>query len=772
VNTLFQRFGLNAHHCLVTVVLVLAGLYLPIGSARADDVRVEKLTVGFQGMGRVGSWLPVELRASGLTAGQNVSLHVTGTDPKGDLCESVAAEGPVTPEGRISLRGVLMTGRQDAPLQLSLMSDTTALWQQTVNCTGLRSDSTSAERPGDTLPDQLTLFRHQSIGVLVAGSPAGLGELSDRLIAAENESMTLFNVPTLENFPVERRGFDAIDTVVLASEYSLSEVQTQALRDWVQTGGNLIVSCGDQLPALLNSPLGQWLQPQFGIQSEPLRTQELGAIQNFVSGASLLQTNRQNVAIVRMTSDQPRILVNSINGPLISRISAGAGVVTMVAVDLNQRPLNRWLSLPQLYEMLLFDRLLDLSDEKTRQRGRISSSGVSDLSTQLAAVSDAIPPGNRWSSWHAMLLMLVYLAIIGPLDYLLVVKLLARPRLTWLTFPLLVAAGCGFAFWSSTAQSSPVTTRAVHLLDVTQKGRQQTVRQRSWSSLSTSDSRFSSVQSVTSEDLAALAPASRQEVLNWHGRAEDVYGGLYRERGASLGRQKLVRTDVGTSRFDSVPLIVDGSQAFLAETFAETDSKPVFTSQLTMPASGLLEGSFQHHLPFTIYDWAIVFGNRVYLPSNKADAAVREIPANTPWERHSGDVRVTEIRDFLRGIRVIERTQKEQKDRTGTAAVQTPYNPTGRNPLDILLMVSLYNTAGGEVYTRLQNQYLRRDEVSDACALNTALLIGTIDPPLSRLQLDSETIEPVESRTIVRLFLPVQRRIDGSGYRDADPEAK
>jgi hypothetical protein len=771
VNTLFQLLGLNSHHWLVTALLVFAGLSLPIGSVQADEVHVEKLTVAFQGMGRVGSWLPLELRASGLNAGQVVSLHVTGTDPKGDLCESVVAEATVTPDGRVSLSGVLMTGRQDTPLQLSLMSNTTELWRQTVNCTGLRTAAAPADKPVDTLPNQMVLLRHQSIGVLVAGTPAGLGDLSDRLIAAENESMTLFSVPTLADFPVERRAFDAIDTVVIASDYSLSDVQTQALRDWVQTGGNLIVSCGDQLPALLDSPLGRWLQPEFGIQNEPLRTQELGAIQNYVSGASLLQTNRQNVAIVRMTSDQPRILVNSINGPLISRISAGAGVVTMVAVDLNQRPLNRWLSLPQLYEMLLFDRLLDLSDEQTRQRGRISSSGVSDLSTQLAAVSDAIPPENRWSSWHAMLLMLVYLAIIGPLDYLLVVKLLARPKLTWLTFPLLVAAGCGFAFWSSAAQSGPVT-RAVHLLDVSQKDERQTVRQRSWSSLSTSDSRVSSVQSVTSEDLSAIAPVSRHEVLNWHGRAEDVYGGLYRERGASLGRQKLLRTDVGTSRFDSIPLIVDGSQAFLSESFAETDSKPVFTSQLTMAASGLLEGSFQHHLPFTIYDWAIVFGNRVYLPAQKADNAVREIPANTSWERHSGNVRVSEIRDFLRGIRVIERTQKQQKERTGAAAVQTPYNPAGRNPLDILLMVSLYNTAGGEVYTRLQNQYLRRDEVSDACALNTALLIGTIDSPLSRLQLDSETIEPVESRTIVRLFLPVQRRIDDSGYRDADPNAK
>ena len=39
--------------------------------------------------------------------------------------------------------------------------------------------------------------------------------------------------------------------------------------------------------------------------------------------------------------------------------------------------------------------------------------------------------------------------------------------------------------------------------------------------------------------------------------------------------------------------------------------------------------------------------------------------------------------------------------------------------LDILTMVSLYEVPGGETFVKLQNNALRRDEVSDVIHLNT-----------------------------------------------------
>ncbi len=746
----------------------------PVGS-----VAVKRLTMGYTGVGRVGNWLPVRVAAQGLAPSTEVSLVISASDPRGDQCESVVASGTSDSEGSLSLEGVFMTGRQDGIIRLRL-DDASGklLWQHSVTCRAPNAkaitESEAIEIQSAKVVSRMTLLRHQSLTLLTVGVPAGLDELYSQLSSgdASREPLTLLTVDSIEDLPASRRDLDSVDIVLLVTAYNLSEIQTQAIRDWVMTGGQLIVSCGVNLPQLLASPVGLWLQPEFGIQNELLQSQDLTALQNYVAGASQLQTNRQNVPVVRMASLQPRTVVNSINGPLISRISEGAGVVTMVAVDLNQKPLNRWLSLSQFYEILLFDRLRDSAAEQASRSGRISSSGVTDLSTQLANVSDAIPANERWSSWHAMLLMVVYLVIIGPLDYLLVARLLRRPKLTWITFPLLVAAACGLTVLWAGSDRAAATVREVHLLDVGQQGSRQLIHSRSWSSLSTSDSRYASVAARALPVMNGQPLKAAEQTLMWHGRAEDVYGGLYRPGGAGLGQQTSRRTEIGDAQFTSVPLMVDGSQAFVAESFYESTPTPAFESNLKMPGSGLLNGTFVHHLPVAINDWVILFGNRVYLPSQKADEKFRRIEPNEPWSRESGGVRVSEIRDFLRGVRLVSRERKKG-DTTSSAStqIQSFYNTSGTNPLDILLMVSLYNTAGGDVFVRLQDNYLRRDEVSDAIQLNTAMLIGTIDLPLTQLQLDSQRIEPARTQTVVRFFLPVYRSSASEIPKEADPKA-
>ncbi len=746
-----------------------------------NAVSVTNLTMGFGGMGRVGNWLPVKLRARGISPATEVSLVITASDPKGNQCESLVAAGTSDGAGELALSGVFMAGRQDGLIRVRLEdAESRAIWQHTVSC---RAESVQRKQAGkestsgaeQPVLSELTLLRHHSLTLLTIGTPPGLKELSERLEAGEatRGALTLLTVDSLGQIPDSRRALDSIDAVLLVTDYRLSEQQTQAIKDWVVTGGRLILSCGENLPQLLESPVGLWLQPEFGIQADLIRSQDLSAIQNFVAGASQLQTNRQNVSIVRMASESARISVKSINGPLISRVSFGAGVVTMVAVDLNLTPLNRWLSLSQMYEMLLFNRLLDTSSEQVSRGSRISSTGVNDLATQLATVSDAIPSSDRWSTWQAMLLMLVYLAIIGPLDYFLVVRLLKRPGLTWVTFPALVTAACGMAFWWSSSHRADATVREVHLLDVGQIGPRQILRERTWSSLSTSDSRYASVAAKPLPLLSGKSRSSLESTLVWHGRAEDVYGGLYRPGGAGLGRQVSRRTEIGDPQFSSIPLMVDGSQAFVAESFGEAGNASVFESQLTMPASGLLDGSFVHYLPEAIQNWAILFGNRVYMPSPKADEKFYRIEPNEPWSRDSGGIRVSEIRDFLRGVRTVSRTPKPgQPGQSPSTQVQSAYNIAGSNPLDILLMVSLYNTAGGEPYVRLQDDYLKRDEVSEAIQLNTALLIGIIDQPLTQLQLNDQPVVPVETQTVVRFFLPVKRTMNSSVSEDADPKAK
>jgi len=330
---------------------------------------------------------------------------------------------------------------------------------------------------------------------------------------------------------------------------------------------------------------------------------------------------------------------------------------------------------------------------------------------------------------------------------------------------------CSLALWWSGNQRASATVRQIHLLDVSQGESQQFVRTRSWSSLSTSESRYGSVSATGFQPTTAAATVN-EKTLIWHGRSEDVYGGLYRPGGAGLGQQSIRRTEIGESKFTSVPLMVDGSQAFLAESFSGSSESPLFTSQLEMPGTGLLEGSFEHHLPGAVRDWVIVFGNRAYLPAERSDEGFRSIEPGEKWSRQAGQLRISEIRDFLRGTRIVSGGPKKSSSSASTATqIQAEYNANGTNPFEILLMTSLYESAGAENYVRLKNEYLKHDEVGSALQLNTALLIGVIDRPLSQLSLDDQVVEPTSTGTVVRLFLPVKRTSGKSIYDLADPTA-
>jgi len=769
-------------HSLICGLSMAVSVLTPRADLHAQDAvpaaTVTSLTAGFQGCGRVGNWLPVRIHATSVPASATVSLIVAAPDPRGDLCESVVASGNADASGSITLEGVFSVGRLDGSIAVSLRDEAGAdLWKHSILCeesagpkSGDRSASPGIQNSttGNTasksseMTSRLLLMRHAPMTVLTTGQPAGLQELRDKLQSSQGtrDALVLLNLTSAAQLPAQIRALDSLDALILVSDFQVNQAQATAIRGWVLSGGHLIISCGSGVSQLVASPLGQWIQPKFEIPSDnnTRQTLDLTAVQNYVIGATALQTNRNPVTVMRLPSYQPKVLVQSINDPLIARVAAGAGLITAVGLDLNSRPLDKWLSLPQLHETLLFGRILDATTGQGRVGSRIASVGVNDISTQLAAVSDAIPPEERWSTGQVMLFLLALILLVGPLDYFLVVRTIKSPRLTWFTFPAITGAACLVVWLVSDSDRNPQTLRQVGLLDLYQDSEQQLVRARTWSSLSTTETQYGSLSSKDHTWLTGLPHVNGEHVLSWSGRAEDIYGGMYRPGGAGLGQYESRRSDLAPSQFSAVPLLADGSTSFLADNRDEVDGPQLFSSELTLPPSALLEGSFRHQLSVSIRNWIVVCGNRVYAPSDRASDEDRELLPNETWSRHAGNIRVTEIRDFLRGVRLLENTSaRTDMNQSKVTQSQTPYDINSRNPLDILLMTSLYNSAGGEVFVRLQNDGLRRDEVSDTIVLNTAMLIGVADLPLSQLQLNDQTLTPVRSETVVRLFLPVTR---------------
>ncbi|MEZ6035338.1 MAG: hypothetical protein R3C17_19770 [Planctomycetaceae bacterium] len=752
------------------------------------EVVVARLRLGLGGLGRVGCWMPIQLEAGGCPSGAEIRVVVEVSDARGDHCADTVATTKADSSGRIAISSVFMTGRLDGNIVVRLQAGgENILWEQVVHGQMIPDPDHNltfsiAETPAEIEPVQteLKLMRHDPISLVTIGVPEALASLANELAAAESsrENLAIMPLESIADVPESSRGLACADFLYLVDSYELSETQRLAVEEWVTAGGHLIVSCGAGLPELLQSSVGGWLQPVFQIESTVMLSRDLSALQNYVSGSSQLQTYRKAVPLLQLRSAQAWSVVDSINGPLMQRVSYGAGQITLLAVDLNEKPVNQWLSLPQLYEMLIFGHQVDTTENRVSRSGRISSSGVSDLSTQMAAVSDAIPDAQRWSTWNVMLLIVAFLIIIGPLDYLLVVRLLQKPHLTWLTFPILIASACYLAWSWVAVRSAPLIVRQVDVLDVAQPGSKQTVRVRSWSSISAADSGHISVAAKPRQFITAADPSVIDKLpttVTWSGRAENVYGGLYREGGVTLGRQLSHRGDhddaVG-SGFSSVPLLTDGSSAFLTETIADVSESRAVESDLQVPPSGLLEGKFTHHFSSPIHDWIVVFGNRVYHPSPEAASDAYLIEPGTPWSRDNPSVVVSDLREFLKGVRIQEHTsQSASLNVPNQIQIKSFYNTRGTNLLDIMMMVSLYEVPGGETFVKLQNNALRRDEVSDVIHLNTVLVMGTLDEPLAELIVNGTAVKPTESQTVVRLLLPVQRVAGDEDSQMAKPVA-
>jgi hypothetical protein len=769
------RLSLSSQHrrqaCSLLIPLVLAGslvLCLPTAvSAQTPALRVNSLRFGLDSHGQPGRWLPLQLDLSGLPGGTTVLLKVSAPDPRGDICESLCAEQKVAADGTARIEGVFCTGRLEGIIHLTLNDSMgTPLWQHEVVVIERGSGSTATPTAaGRDLPHQLVMSRQSPVTLLTVGDHAGLAEL-ESLYSAEPATRDLLRVISLESaqqLPSMPRGLDCIDGLLLSESWAMTAAQCSAIREWVLAGGHLIISCGAQADALLQSPIGRWIQPKFGIPqtNNTLQTLDLTAIQNFVPGAVALQTNRNPVTVLRMSAPQPKVLVRSLSDPLISRTTAGAGLITLAAVNLNARPLNQWLSLSRLYEMLLFGSPQSGRTEQTRSGGRIASVGITDLSTQLASVADALPDSQRWSTWQVMAMMAALLLLAGPVDYFMVVRVFNAPRLTWLTLPLLIAASCLVAVQGLSSQRNAFSVRDVGLLDVFEDSGEQRLRARTWSSLSSRESRYARTRTADAAWLQEVTKNSGERSLMWSGRIENIFGGMYRPGGAGLGQlisrhsEKLPLT----SEFTALPLIADGSASLLTDRRATAaNGRTLIRSSLRLPANALLEGSFSHHLPAPISNWAIICGNRIYSSTERAADEGRWLEPGEVWSREQGGVRVLEIRDFLRGVRLTTTSSATgPQTQNNLSMPQKSWDVSNRSPLDILLMASLYEAAGGRAWVQLRNDALRRDELSDTIALNTALLVGVIAEPLSEVQVDEKAVRSEKTATVVRLFLPVER---------------
>lgn len=702
-----------------TCVAVCTFLTAPASAAEANPI------LGWQGAYVVGSWtkvtIPIEAEPG------DYHIRVTAPDPDGHRVTFSSTER-LAP-GQKSLRGYFKAGQYDPKVDFDPGIDVEVASAATGKTVWTWKSTSGGSAP-----------LNPAVKLIVT-----LGKLS----AFDWEDATTFRtVPiTADELPDDTRAYESVSMLVISGRPALSQAQSAALRDWVARGGRLVISLPLDVSAARDvvQPLNDWIPVTVG--AEPVTVSEFGKLEYFAGKNVRIFAGRLSIPSIKIT--QGEVLAGSRDEALLVRAPYGLGSVSVLAMDVTQPPLSKWTELSSLGRRLA-ENLPEavIGTGASTRNLQLSSTGITDLATQLHAAQEDFGD-RRASPWLAMGLLMVLLLIIGPVDYLVVHRLLKWPRGTWLTFPawvILAAVLCTNLAAARNGSSMQLNQLNLVNYDVTTS----TCHQRLWTNVYSPATQRRSV-SVKSAIAAEDSPTMQQS--GWSGVPESSFGGMLRPAGVHMGRADYQLTDNGV--IDRLPLTQWSSKSLVTE--VHSSAAGLVDAQLQSNGVGQVSGTITHHFSGPIEDWFLAFGNRVYRYKKARDDALSlPLPQNQVLRIDQPKVFPRELRGFLTG-KVVTHAQNSGSQAADLTNQFINYDSLSRDPDDILRILTFHNEVGAGKYTGLTNRLLETEDLSHLLKLGRAVLFGRLNAPVATVQLDGADTAPSRESTFIRIVLPVKK---------------
>ncbi len=712
---------------IVLAVLSLSGL---APCRAADEVRIESVQVGLQGHLKVGRWTSVRVIVSG-PADREVAPAIVAPDPDGSATTWPLPSVTLNGDQPVESVGVFQVGRMTGALRIEAEGSVLSIPLQPRGTTrdegAVQSDRQSVTYVGVLGP---------AAGFEQAFS-ADVGDVAgSRVIRFEDPS----------ELPSSIEAYDALNVLVLSQRFDLDQDRNAALAGWVSHGGHLVLTFGTAPDAYAGSSVAAWTP----VTAEgSVNVSDVASLADRVIGSPPLAAGR-GIPGVRIAAPEGIELAGSLRGPLIVRSAYGLGRVTAFALDWTQPPLSTWKGLPGLCRYLA-----DAEASRARSEGpsgsQLRPTGVSELATQLSGQLDHFPQVERPSYWTVIGLAVAFLLLVGPLDYLLVHRLLRQPRLTWLTLPawVAIAALSGNAVAN---QMNPTERHAnqVTLLDA--DGETGLLRVQSWMTVYSPAPRRYEVAAEVVDWGVGFEAAPRSPVVTWAGIPESGFRGMYRAGGLDLANAPY---SIGPDRdrIDNLPIGYASSKAVQAEW--RSSAQFIVRSDLQDDGSGRLQGTLTHDLPVGITDYCLAYRNLAYVPRATAiNGRAPSLPPGLAWNpAESLQPRILDR--YLKGITYRYVEDEKRKGHEGVPN-QRDYDPLGLDSLAWARVLTFHDVTGGPQYTTLSNHALAESDLSRLLGLNRAVLFGRIESPAVTYAVDGEEASPERQWTFVRLVLPVR----------------
>lgn len=452
--------------CWLGLACVVAFLPCAAPPAEAED-RIEQVTVGLGGVYKPGRWCMVRVLVSADQDGFQGYLVTRAADPDdvpvlyGAPSEDGGGYAVALGPGESRwFRTFVRPGTLGTDIGIEL-------WDERHRVVSSRKAAASDLQPvtAGTFT-VLGIGTGQLLDVTTFKQSAGQGALG----RGGTLDVTFRHVPIdSSQLPPRWLGYDTADAVVLALDDAaalarLGTTEQRALLDWVRRGGTIVIGLSRSIPELADAPLRELLPVEV---TGTFRVRSLPGLEAYFNTPHRLALGEGGLSLPRLKLRHGRALVTERGQPIVVRAVYGFGSVIVVALPLTSSTVAGWKGLPDVLATLLHARLWQGLPASRSFRYAALDDHASLIKGWLESFRNVRVLPFQW----VLFFIFLYIILIGPVDYVLVRKVLKRPELTWVTFPVM-AVVVSLVAWFAAVQlkGRSYRIRTLSIVDVDQTG--------------------------------------------------------------------------------------------------------------------------------------------------------------------------------------------------------------------------------------------------------------------------------------------------------------
>jgi hypothetical protein len=594
--------------------------------------------------------------------------------------------------------------------------------------------------------------------IVALGDPLGVNEIGANPLLRRDALMAVSMPDRAAGFPDSVLGYQGVDLMMIGGSSrdilrELNDDQRAAMVGWVLGGGRVFLTLGEHGLELLDA--APWLLELLPFEADELTTTMLdpSAIETFTSS----QTPLRPFNGVVLPKKQGRTLVTGrttrrVSVPFAMQYTAGFGEITVIAADLEDELFASW---PERLDLItrLTGSILVPRQADTSVSSRATA--YDDLAGQMRVTLDQFPIKRTFAFSIVSLILMGLIAAIGPLDYLLVNRLLGRPLLGWLSVPL-IAIGLSAVLM---LQSTPVVAESdsadrdedrglrcnrLEFVDIdatTGLG-----RGFSASYLYSHPANLIDVDVSGTPALESISAGVDWALTTQFGYPGDSFGGIQIAiEDARLPTYRVSTDQVGDTIYGAlrrVPLAPRSSKS-LATRFRFSPQLPEARPMARRRGSQLLQGELINPLPIDLLDGMLIYRNWVYLLPTRFPAAAR-IGAVEDLRQKNFRWQLSRQKSLEENVTETEKWDPAMKDSLARVAE----------------MLMFHDAVGGARYTSLKDDPLSFLDLTGTLTEDRCMLVARVAQPLTRLvttaAADDQYVPEGETLSMIRLLLPVE----------------